>query len=332
MKANSVFFDLSPEEILDSIDGILDELRPGVRCTGRVIPLNSLENRVFEVELEDHTSLVAKFYRPARWSADQIQEEHDFVQHLLNLEIPVVAPYRVDGDSLFESENGILFCLFPKVRGRLSDELTSEQLTTLGRYIARIHNTSSLFQVKHRLRLTTQEWGEKSLAFMLQIQRIYPDYQARYRAVCETFFPLAKARIQNLPLVNCHGDCHLGNVLWNGDSPFLIDFDDMVTAPAVQDVWTIVRGRDEQAIKDREAFLKGYQVFRDFDHLSLDAIEALRGLRLIQYSAWIARRWDDPAFKKVFPDFDKPKYWEEEIQSLYEIIELLRDENRDKNY
>jgi Ser/Thr protein kinase RdoA (MazF antagonist) len=316
------FFRLTPEAILDAVDEILHAAEPGLRTTGTAMALNSLENRVYDLELEDDSHIVTKFYRPGRWSREQIQEEHDFLFALAESEIPVVAPWSVGGESLFETPDGMLFTIFPKVRGRLLDELDPERLRTLGRYIGRIHNVGERFTFRHRLRLSAENWGWKSLDYLLDSGLVDEVYRARYEMVCEHLLGRAGQALNGLPGIALHGDCHLGNTLWQQDSPFFLDFDDAMTAPAVQDIWMVVRGRGPEAERDRALLLEGYEKFRPFDHATLRLIEPLRALRMIHYSAWIARRWDDPAFKKAFPLFATPRYWEEEIQALQEIQAL----------
>lgn len=319
------FFALTPEGILDAVESAILLHEPDLRATGRAMALNSLENRVYDVELEDNSHVVAKFYRPGRWTFQQIQEEHDYLFALMDAEIPVVAPLAVDGESLFESEEGIFFTLFPKVKGRLMDELDKDRLKTLGRYIARIHNTGDRFQFHHRLQLTADLWGKKPLQYILQSGFLDPSYAPRYQAIANQLIQIAEQKLSPLPAIPLHGDCHLGNTLWQQDSPFFLDFDDAMTAPAVQDIWMVVRGRDEAAKRDRDYLLEGYETFRPFDRSTLDLIEPLRALRMIHYSAWIARRWKDPAFAKVFPNFGSPRYWEEEINSLQECLALAFD-------
>jgi len=319
------FFRLTPEAILDSVDKVVGEAMPGVRSTGRALALNSLENRVYDIELDDTSHVVAKFYRPARWTRAQIQEEHDFLFALDESEIPVVAPWRLDDQSLFETPDGILFALYTKVSGRLLDELDPERLRTLGRYIGRIHNVGEHFHFHHRLRLSPEEWGRKSMQYILDSDLMDPLYRERYRQACEALVARAEVALRDVPVISLHGDCHLGNTLWQQDAPFFLDFDDCMTAPAVQDIWMVVRGRGDYADKDREYLLEGYSKFREFDVRTLRLIEPLRALRMIHYSAWIARRWQDPSFPKAFPFFATPRYWEEDIQALQEVMALMAD-------
>ncbi|MGZ3651203.1 MAG: serine/threonine protein kinase [Bdellovibrionota bacterium] len=323
------FFRLTPDSIFDSVDQIVAEAMPGYRTTGTALALNSLENRVYDIEIESETGapahVVAKFYRPTRWTAAQIQEEHDFLFALEEAEIPVVSPWRLDDQSLFHTPDGILFTLFEKVSGRLRDELDPERLTTLGRYIGRIHNVGEHFPFRHRLRLTPEKWGREPMEFILASGLIDPLYRDRYRHTCEQLIARATEALRGVPAISLHGDCHLGNTLWQQDAPFFLDFDDCMTAPAVQDIWMVVRGRGPHAEKDREYLLEGYSKFRTFDSRTLSLIEPLRALRMIHYSAWIARRWADPSFPKAFPFFATPRYWEEDIQALQEVMALMDD-------
>lgn len=320
------FFRLDPEAILDSIDEVVAEAMPGVRSTGRSLALNSLENRVYDIELDDDSHIVAKFYRPGRWTQAQIQEEHDFLYALEDAEIPVVSPWRLDDQSLFQCANtGIWFTIFPKVQGRLRDELDAERLRTLGRYIGRIHNIGEHFHFRHRQALTPENWGLKPMEYLLASNLIDPVYRERYRVVGEAMVRKAEEALRGVPVIALHGDCHLGNTLWQMDSPFFLDFDDSTEAPAVQDIWMVVRGRGEHADQERETLLEGYEAFRPFDRSTLKLIEPLRALRMIHYSAWIARRWQDPSFPKAFPQFATPRYWEEDIQALQEVLALMEN-------
>ncbi len=319
------FFRLDPGSIIDVVEAVVDKGEPGLRATGRALALNSLENRVYDIELEEGENVVAKFYRPGRWTREQIREEHAFLFALEDAEIPVVAPWQVEGESLFPTKDGLWFALFPKIRGRLRDELDKDRLKTLGRYIGRIHNVGEHFPFRHRLRLSAEEWGTKPMEYVLQSGMLDPLYHARYRMVCESVVKAAATALRDQPTIALHGDCHLGNTLWQLDSPFFLDFDDSMTAPAVQDIWMVVRGRGPEADADRNLLLEGYEAFRPFDRSSLGSIELLRALRMIHYSAWIAKRWEDPSFPKAFPLFATPRYWEEEIQALQEILALMEE-------
>ena len=318
------FFRLTPDAIFDSVEAVVREAMPENRLTGKALALNSLENRVYDIELEEG-AVVAKFYRPARWTPAQIQEEHDFLFALEDAEIPVVSPWRLGDQSLFVTPGGIQFALFEKVKGRLRDELDRERLTTLGRYIARIHNVGEHFPLLHRPALTPARWGRDSMELILASNLLQPEYRDRYRVACELLVARATEALRGVPMITLHGDCHLGNTLWQQDAPFFLDFDDCMQAPPVQDIWMVVRGRDAEAERERSYLLEGYSKFRQFDERTVSLIEPLRALRMVHYSAWIARRWADPSFPKAFPYFATPKYWEEDIHALQEVVALMED-------
>lgn len=327
------FFDLTPDRVLEAVE------KSGLHCTGRCTALNSFENRVYEVELEapeaegevddsDRSASarfarrrVVKFYRPGRWSREQILEEHEFLKDLKTAEIPVVAPLVFsDGDTLHQSrESGIYYALFPKVGGRAPDELRDEQLRWIGRLLARIHATGASKPARHRIELSPMNYGRKNLASLLEGNWIPLEFAARYeKAVNEICLRSEKLWGELAPgsIHRIHGDCHLGNLLWNTSGPFFLDFDDMVRGPAVQDIWLLVPGRDEESLKQRESLLEGYEEMRGFDRTTLKLVEPLRALRFVHYSAWIARRWNDPAFPQAFPQFGSHRYWQDETQDL----------------
>ena len=321
---NEQFFALTPDAVLDSVEAAMAEAKPGIRATGRAMALNSLENRVYDIEFEDETSVVTKFYRPERWTREQILEEHGFLQKLEEAEIPVVAPlFLANGSTLSTTDSGISFAVFPKVTGRIVDELSETQLQTLGRYVARIHSVGKNFPVKHRIALNAENYAYKSLDFLLQNQWIDLTYESTYRKLVEAIGKKTEPLLKNAQSFLVHGDCHLGNTLWQGESPFFLDFDDAVIAPPVQDIWMIVTGRDETNLRNRDILLEAYEVHLPFPRNTLRLIEGLRALRMIHYSAWIARRWKDPSFPRVFPDFISSRYWAEEITALEEILRLL---------
>jgi Ser/Thr protein kinase RdoA (MazF antagonist) len=312
------FYRLEPEEMLDTIDQVVRREDTQLRCSGRILALNSLENRVMDVELDDGTHLVAKFYRPNRWSEVQLREEHKFLAMLDDAEIPVVAPFSFGNETLFSTKSGIFFTVFPKIIGRLRDELFPDQLETLGRYLGRIHQSKFLF--RHRLRLSSKYWIDEPIRKLLQSPRLMDPQRSHLQNLAEQIKQGVDPWLTRLPAIACHGDCHLGNVLWEQDSPFFLDFDDSILAPAVQDVWMVVRGRGLEADEDRASLLKGYEVFAPFDRNSLNVIELFRALRILHYSAWIDQRWEDPSFEKAFPQFGSQRYWQEEIQSLSECL------------
>jgi Ser/Thr protein kinase RdoA (MazF antagonist) len=211
------------------------------------------------------------------------------------------------------------------VRGRLLDELSTTQLETLGRYLGRIHNVGKTWPLKHRLKLSVEDWGWKPMEFILKSKFIDASTKSHYEKIVQEFLTRAEKLLSKAKYISVHGDCHLGNTLWDGESPFFLDFDDMMLAPPVQDIWMILRGRDEETLKQREILLSTYEQMNEFDYETLSLIEPLRGLRIIHYSGWIARRWDDPSFPNAFPSFGSPSYWRSEMEALQEVLQLTPD-------
>jgi len=322
------FYSLTPEVILNSIETL------GLEVTGRCLTLNSMENRVYEVEIEIAPELITKpsdkfiivkFYRPGRWSKEQIQEEHDFLLDLKENEISVIAPLLFDNKSIFKlADYEIFFSLFPKQGGRIPQEMTIEQLEITGRLLARMHNVGASRKSSHRLNINTQTFGEKNLAFLLD-NNFLPIHLAKsYEKLVLDICNLSQPLFEKVTTHRIHGDCHLGNIISrDNEGMFLIDFDDMLVGPAVQDIWLVVPGRDQYALQDRAILLEAYESMRDFDYSSLKLIEPLRTLRYIHFSSWIAKRWDDPAFKNAFSHFGDSGYWEIQVNDLQEQYNLI---------
>lgn len=323
--ATQFFFELSPDLVLDTVESL------GFKTTGRVLTMNSMENRVYEVEIEsdsnnpsDHSRIV-KFYRPGRWSFEQIKEEHEFLIDLKEYEIPVIAPIEFGSETLFSlKEPELFYTLFPKQGGRAPDEFTNEEIEQVGRLLARLHNVGSMKKAKHRLQLNPETYLKSNLDFLLDKKIIPPHYETSYKTSLETIYQLTKDSFKNITSIRIHGDCHLGNILKREDVFHLIDFDDMVEGPAIQDMWLLLPGRDEYAENLRSHLLEGYTSMRDFNYEELRLTEILRTLRMINYSSWIAKRYEDPAFKNAFPFFDSPSYWEGQVNDLREQIYYLQ--------
>lgn len=311
------FFALTPERILDAVEF------GGRRATGYALALNSLENRVYEVELEDGARLVAKFYRPGRWSKEALVDEHRFLAELHAAEVPVVPPLpRDDGDTLgaLPVDGGVIwFACFDKVRGRAPEELDDAQLRQLGRLVARLHNVGATHAAAARPRLDPATYGAASLRVLLGDDPLSgfvpPELRARFAAAGQAIVD-ACARAWPGEAIRLHGDCHLGNLLWGAQGPFFLDFDDFLHGPPVQDLWLIAPGRDEEAERQRRLLVEGYETMRAFDRGSLRLVEPLRALRILRYAAWIAQRWRDPAFPRAFPDWDDGKSWQRELGEL----------------
>ncbi len=306
------FFDLTPDHVLRAVE------RLGFRTTGHIMALHCLENRVYDLKLEDDRHVVVKFYRPNRWTADQIQEEHDFLFDLLADEIPACAPFRDEaGGSLFEAE-GIHFAIWPRTGGRSPDELSREELEVLGRLLARIHNTGVGRAMKARPQLTSMRFIDDAIQLLEERGFLPPQHASRFKEAAETIGDIYDDLSESVPFHRIHGDCHLGNLLRGREGWFFLDFDDSLIGPAVQDLWLMIGDRGEVGAWRTEGFLAGYRQFRDFEESWLRMVEPLRGLRMVSFTAWIARRWKDPAFPSVFPAFDSEAYWEVETRELTE--------------
>lgn len=327
------FFELTPDRVLDAVE------TAGFACTGRCAALNSFENRVYDVELEEQEGVdpaarrrVVKFYRPGRWTQEQILEEHQFIADLVEAEVPAIAPLRFpDGETLKQTATGIWYTVFPKVGGRAPDELTSAQLQWIGRLLGRIHNVGASRAAPHRVQLSPRTYGLSNLEYLLSGKWIPMEFQTRYEAVVREICELTQPLFDRAAMHRVHGDCHLGNLLWgysNGQPhPFFLDFDDMVNGPAVQDLWLLLPGRpDAGEIRAQlEDLLEGYEEMRTFDRNTLKLIEPLRALRFVHYTAWIARRWEDPAFPQAFPQFGTHRYWSDETEDLEKQLTLMRE-------
>ncbi|MGZ3426701.1 MAG: serine/threonine protein kinase [Polyangia bacterium] len=313
------FFALTPDRILDAVEF------GGRRATGYALALNSLENRVYEVAFEDETRLVAKFYRPGRWSKQAILDEHTFLAELHDAEVPVVPPLVLDdGATLGELavEGGVIyFAAFEKARGRAPDELTDDQLLQLGRLVARLHAVGSAHVAPARPRLDPETYGAASLRILLgddddpQGGFIPGELRARFAAAGQAIVD-ACARAWPRDDIRIHGDCHLGNLLAGKSGFFFLDCDDFCHGPPVQDLWLLVPGRDDEADRQRSLLVDGYQQMRTFDRKSLRLVEPLRALRILRYAAWIAQRWRDPAFQRAFPDWDDQRSWQRELGEI----------------
>ena len=310
------FFALTPERVLDAVEV------GGLRSTGRCLPLRAFENRVYEVELEDQRRLVVKFYRPGRWSRETILDEHRFLLDLAAAELPAVAPLDLGTGKTLNEVEGILYAAFPKIRGRTLDELDAEKRRHIGRTIGRMHAIGASRPAPHRAKLTVERYIHEPLEVLTK-GRFWPDNLGpRYKQVAlriaEAVAPeLAAAKFQRI-----HGDLHHGNILWT-PGPVLVDFDDCLMGPPVQDLWLIARGLDEEAKKAREDLLEGYEVFREFDRSTLSLVEPLRAMRIVYMSGWIARRWEDPSFPPAFPGFKDHRYWMQEYEELVRVAESL---------
>jgi len=314
---------LDPDTLLAALDSV------GLATDGRLLALNSFENRVYQVGIEDAAPVVAKFYRPGRWSDAAILEEHAFTLELAGREIPVVAPLLIHGASL-HNHAGYRFAVYPRHGGRMPEFDRSDTLEWMGRFIGRIHAVGALVPFRHRPTLDIASFGEEPRAFLLAGNWLPADLLPAWKSVIDqalTGVRHAYERAGDVSLIRLHGDCHAGNVLWTegkeSSGPHFVDFDDCRMGPAVQDLWMLLSGDRQHMSGQFGDVLAGYEDFAEFDHRQLHLVEALRTLRLIHYSAWLARRWDDPAFPAAFPWFNTQHYWQERILELREQIALM---------
>jgi Ser/Thr protein kinase RdoA (MazF antagonist) len=316
------FSELRPDDILSALEGL------GYPCDGRLLALNSYENRVYRVGVEDRQPVVAKFYRPARWSDDAILEEHRFTVELAEREIPVVAPLAVEGRTLHHC--GPFRVALSPWRGGRAPELDEPGMRQqLGRLVARIHLQGELLPFEHRPQLDIESYGDASRDFLLEQGFIPESLVDVYSGVAADLLDSVHdsfERAGSVRIIRLHGDFHPGNVLISDGQLHIVDFDDARSGPAVQDLWMFLSGDRDEQTPQLEALLEGYEEFRRFDARELHLIEALRTLRIMHYAAWIARRWEDPAFKVAFPWFNSPRYWDEHLLSLREQAALVQEQ------
>jgi Ser/Thr protein kinase RdoA (MazF antagonist) len=300
--------------VLDAVAAA--DLRPD----GRLLGLNSYENRVYQVWLEDNSAVVAKFYRPGRWSDAQIDEEHAFARELAEREVPVVAPSH----SL--QHEGFRVAVYPRRGGRPPELENPKTLEWIGRFIARIHAVGAAKPFQHRETLSQQTFGHEQRAWLLEHDFIPPDLLDAWKAITEQALALIDEAFR-IPArhIRLHGDCHPGNILWTDDGPHFVDLDDARMGPAIQDLWMLLSGDRAAMTRQIADVLAGYRQFMEFEKRELSLLEALRTLRLINYSAWVARRWDDPAFPAAFPWFNTQRYWQDRILELREQIALMSE-------
>lgn len=302
---------LSPDLVLDAVESL------GYLSDARVLALNSYENRVYQVGIEGEAPLIAKFYRPQRWSDAAILEEHHFSQELAEREIPLVAPLVHDGRSLFEHA-GFRFALFPRRGGRAPEVDDPEQMYRLGQLLGRLHAVGASHPFEHRETLNPRLFGHDTLATLLQGGFIPRALLKDYTAVAQDLLARVDALFAATPYraIRLHGDCHPGNILVRDDAMYLVDLDDCRMGPAIQDLWMMLCGERHERTTQLAELLEGYREFNNFDLRELALLEGLRTLRLLHYSAWLARRWDDPAFPVNFPWFGSEAYWHGQLQIL----------------
>ncbi|MDD5180934.1 MAG: serine/threonine protein kinase [Gallionellaceae bacterium] len=321
IKLDHSFSTLTPDCVLNALESV------GLRSDGRLLALNSYENRVYQVGMEQGPLVVTKFYRPARWADAAILEEHAFVQELAGREIPVVPALALEGKTLHEFE-GFRFAVFPKHGGRAPELEDRKTLEWMGRFLGRIHAIGALKPFQQRPTLDIASFGAEPRDYLLAHDFIPADLDAAWRSVVEQALDGVRhcfERAGEVRTLRLHGDCHAGNILWTDDGPHFVDFDDSRMGPAVQDLWMLLSGERADMVRQLGDVLAGYEDFCDFDERELHLVEALRTLRLIHYSAWLAQRWEDPAFQQAFPWFNTQRYWQDRILELREQIALMQE-------
>jgi Ser/Thr protein kinase RdoA (MazF antagonist) len=315
------YANLTPDTVLDAVESL------GFHGNGRLLALNSYENRVYQVWMEDGPPVVTKFYRPGRWSRATILEEHAFTAELSEREIPVVAAMTIEGQTLHEHQ-GFRFAVFPRRGGRAPEFDDPDTLEWMGRFIGRIHAVGAVRPFRDRPSLDLESFGEEPRDYLLTNGFLPADLADAWKGVAQLALDGIRRcydRAGNVRTLRLHGDCHAGNVLWTDDGPHFVDFDDCRTGPAVQDLWMLLSGDRSVMQGQLTDVLAGYEDFCEFDPRELNLVEALRTLRMIHYAAWIARRWEDPAFPAAFPWFGSQRYWQDQILDLREQVGRLDD-------
>ena len=321
--AVGAFQNLSPDEILDAVES------QDLLCDGSLLALNSYENRVYQVGIEDQQPIIAKFYRPSRWDNAAIQEEHDFTRDLEANELPVVAPLYNAANESIHQHGEFRFSLYPRKSGRTPELDSPDQLEVIGRFLARIHLHGEQANFEHRPEIDINTYGIEPSQYLINEQKIPQGIETAYRSLIDDLLAKVKDHFNaagSVQSLRIHGDCHPGNILYSGDIPHIVDFDDARMGPAIQDLWMYLSGDRQYQTARLLDILDGYTQFRDFNPRELHMVEALRTLRMIHYAAWLGKRADDPAFQLAFPWFYTARYWDDHILALKEQSALLDEE------
>lgn len=298
----------------------------GIPCDGRLFALNSYENRVYQVGSASHPAVVVKFYRPGRWTDRQILEEHAFTHELVAAELPVVAPLAFGGATLLRHA-GLRFAVFPRAAARSAEFEAPGALELIGRTLARIHAVGQRGRFEARPSLTAVRLGWDPRQSLLDSGLLDEALASRYAEASEALLEAVEQafdRVGPVASLRIHGDCHVGNILWNDRGPVFVDLDDCMNGPRVQDLWMFLSGSPEERRAQWREIARGYAQFQYFDEAELDLVEPLRALRMVHHAAWIAARWSDPAFPRAFPWFTSPRFWQEHLSDLWQQLEALR--------
>ncbi|HEY6644802.1 serine/threonine protein kinase [Povalibacter sp.] len=312
---------LTPDAIIAAVESL------GHISDRRILALNSYENRVYQVGIEDGSPIIVKFYRPGRWTTEAIHEEHGFALELAAAEIPVVPPQVRDGKTLFTYES-FRFALFERRGGRWPELGSRTEREWMGRFLGRMHMVARRQRFRHRGRINIQTLGIDSRNYLLDQNWIPPHLESAYDSLTNDLLDHIENAFEDargMAEIRLHGDCHRGNVLWTDEGPHFVDLDDCITGPAIQDLWMLIAGNRAEMSEQLAQLLEGYAHFANFDTRELVLVESLRTLRMIHYSAWLARRWTDPAFPQAFPWFQEPRYWETHVLQLREQLDAIAE-------
>ncbi len=311
------FTSLSPDLIIDGLESV------GFTVDSGLLALNSYENRVYQFHDDNLEKFVTKFYRPQRWSEAQLREEHNFAFELDEHELPVIAPLKIAGESLF-NHKGYLFAVYPCRGGRIFEVDNLDQLEWMGRFLGRIHAVGAKSRFNHRLTFNVEEMLYQAREIILTSGFVPDTLLTAFVTILDLVIAEAARQYQPTDQIRLHGDCHAGNILWRDEGPHFVDLDDCRTGPPIQDLWMMLSGDRQQQVIQLDTMLSGYEEFFTFEHSQLLLIESLRAMRVINYMAWLCKRWKDPAFPRNFPWFDSSKYWEQQILMLKEQMSALQ--------
>ena len=315
------YYRLDPEELIKVVESI------GLLCDGRLLALNSYENRVYQVGIEDSEPLITKVYRPGRWTDEQILEEHAFAIEIAQAEIPLIAPMEINGQTLHEHD-GFRFAMFERRGGHAPELDQKDTRIWLGRFLGRMHAIGAGKPFHSRPALTIESFGEEPVKALLEGQWLPPHLETAFSSLATDLLTSIRAsyeRAGEFEKIRLHGDCHPGNILWR-DGPLFVDLDDCRSGPAVQDLWMLLSGESYEMADQMKDVLEGYTSFHHFNRRELNLIEALRTLRMLHHAAWLAKRWQDPAFPIAFPWFGEPRYWEDLVLSLREQLGRMQEQ------
>ena len=316
----TAFHDLTPDRVISLVETAL-----GVRCTNLFRPLNSYINRVYELEREDGGGLVAKFYRPGRWSTDALLDEHDFMRALVAAAVPIVAPLTLRDGGTLGGDGGLHFAVYPKKSGRIYDEYSDDQWLELGRLLGRVHTVGAGLHPRDRITMAPDKSTRSQVDYILAGAFVPPDLTGQFKDLTNTLINEVGPMFRDCEMICIHGDCHISNLIYRpGESFYIIDFDDMAVGPPVQDFWMLLPGYRGDSLPEIDIFLEGYETFRHFDRRTLGLIGPLRAMRFIHYMAWCAHQVAEDGHSRVAPDFGSNDYWLRELRDLAEQMERIR--------